>query len=354
MGAQKQLLKAGSSILALAGAIGNLKKKFSEAGKAKAKKQYSEETNKIAENKRLIAERKALLENKKLDLEEKQLGLKEKDLKIKERNLRTKDKISKEKARQAKEKLAGVKQPAANEKAEAKPVKQEPGRFEFPEDVVSSETNIDANNPDVAGLLKAKEIADKRNTGYGWDEFLAERKEAAIGQENVEPAAKPKSKSQAQKAYRQAEADANTMVGGKKDDIWVAIGLDPNITDEDIKKAGLTKTEIMKQFASYSQYGDEWADEWNKKMAKEGKNDLVMATAGDDYVKNQAEYSFGRTLSAYINYDKTKAEMEKREQEYWDNKEAEEPQEKKYFVWGPDDEEEDEDYSDIDRGSLVF
>ena len=125
------------------------------------------------------------------------------------------------------------------------------------------------------------------------------------------------------------------------DDVWRNISLDPNITDEMIKKAGFTKTKILEEWKRYKDSPTDWLDKQNIRGEEYG---IVGGTAeAEDFS------SFGRLLSAYI---KAKAEgktLAQQEEEYYLSKVEEEPEEKNYKVWQDESTEEEKDEVKTDR-----
>lgn len=171
----------------------------------------------------------------------------------------------------------------------------------FPIKAEDTKTNIPVDE-DVQGLIKVKQKNARR---------------AAAGKIGSNK-------------YQKELETAKSLVGGKTDDVWNEIGLDPNITDEDIRKAGFTKTDIIKNFNSYVNEIDSWSEEINKTAANKGV-DYVVGTL-DDYIAAQQNNEFGRAWSAIILDKKNKEDMARQEEEanlkFWDNKEEEE-----YRVW---------------------
>jgi len=267
MVAQKSLLKAGASVLALAGMISKLNSSFSEKGTKKAKQGYEKAANTKKENKSIIAK-----------------------------------KVNPENTNESN--IIHTTSPIANEKlvVSEQPTKQkfilsEEGAY-FPIKAENTKTNIPVDE-DVKGLIQVKQKNALR-MGAG-------RKSA--------------------NEYQKAIEDAKSLVGGKTDDVWNEIGLDPSITDEDIRKAGYTKTEILRNFKGYVSEIDSWADEMNRTATNKGVDYAVGQL--DDYVLAQQNNEFGRAWSALILDKKNKEEANKQEElKFWDDKEEE-----AYKVW---------------------
>lgn len=190
MVAQKSLLKAGASVLALAGMIGKLNSKFSEEGTKKAKNGYEKAANTKKENNELT----------KKNIEQ----------------------VAEKKAPQPFGELAGVEEtakqaPGEKEIVEAKKPTQGFGA-RVPITAENSQTNIPIDE-DVKGLIQVKQKNALR---------------VAAG-------------SKSQKSYQGIKAKLTGQFATEHniDDVWRSINLDPNIDDKMIRKAGLTKTQIL-------------------------------------------------------------------------------------------------------------
>ena len=125
------------------------------------------------------------------------------------------------------------------------------------------------------------------------------------------------------------------------DDVWRNISLDPNITDEMIRKAGFTKAQILEEWKWFNDSPTDWMEKQNIRGDEYGIVGNVADT--DDFS------SFGRLLSAYI---KAKAEgktLAQQEEEYYLSKAEEEPEEENYKVWQDDSTEEEKDEVKKDR-----
>ena len=267
MVAQKSLLKAGASVLALAGMLSKLNSKFSEEGTKRAKQGYERAANTKKDNKSIVAK-----------------------------------KVNPENTNESN--IIHTTSPIANEKpiVSEQPTKQkfilsEEGAY-YPIKADNAKTNIPVDE-DVKGLIQVKQKNALR-MGAG-------RKSA--------------------NEYQQALDKAKTFVGGKTDDVWNEIGLDPSITDKDIREAGYTKTDILNDFNLYVNRIDQWSIDTNKKATE--KNVEYAVGDLDDYVLAQQNNEFGRAWSAFILDKKHKEEADKQEElKFWDDKEEE-----TYNVW---------------------
>ena len=154
-----------------------------------------------------------------------------------------------------------------------------------------SETNISAKDPEVQGLIEVKQKNALR---------------AAAGKRGQERYQNIKEKL----TYR--FADEHNI-----DDVWRNISLDPNITDQMIRKAGYTKTKILEEWKWYNNSPSDWYDRMN--------------TLGEEYgVGGNVSYdedgsNFGRTLSAYIKAKAGGKTLEQQLEEYELSKAEEEP-----------------------------
>ena len=129
-----------------------------------------------------------------------------------------------------------------------------------------SETNIDAKDPEVQGLIEVKQKNLLR---------------AAAGQRS-------------QKRYQNIKAKLTGIFADYSniDDVWRAISLAPDITDEMIRKAGFTKTKILEEW----KYFNDWPTEWMERMNNLGDEYGV----GGDISEGEVGENFGRFMSAYI------------------------------------------------------
>ena len=181
-----------------------------------------------------------------------------------------------------------------------------------------SETNINAKDPEVQGLINVK-------------------------QKNALKAASSK---RSQERYQNIKEKLTYRFADEHniDDVWRNISLDPNITDEMIKKAGFTKTKILEEWKWYKDSPTDWIEKQNIRGEDYG---IVGGTAdAEDFS------SFGRLLSAYI---KAKAEgktLAQQQEEYELSKAEEEPKEENYKVWQDDSTEEEKDEEKKDKGIL--
>ena len=168
-----------------------------------------------------------------------------------------------------------------------------------------SETNINAKDPEVQGLIQAKQKnALKASAGKKSQERYQNIKEKLT--------------------YR--FADEHNI-----DDVWRNISLDPNLTDEMIRKAGFTKTKILEEWKQYTNSPTDWMAKQNIRGEEYG---IVGGIAEAEDWSN-----FGRMLSAYI---KAKAEgktLAQQQEEY----ELSKAEEENYKVWQDDSTEEEKD-----------
>ena len=175
-----------------------------------------------------------------------------------------------------------------------------------------SETNINAKDPEVQGLIEVKQKNALK---------------AAAGKRSQERYQNIKEKL----TYR--FADEHNI-----DDVWRNISLDPNLTDEMIKKAGYTKTKILEEWKWYKDSPSDWMEKQNIRGEEYG--------IGGGIAEEEEGSSFGRLLSAYI---KAKAEgktLAQQQEEYELSKAEEGPEEENYKVWQDESDESTEEEKD--------
>lgn len=187
--------------------------------------------------------------------------------------------------------LAGVEEAPAPEQAKATSFSELPTVS-----AENSETNISAKDPEVQGLINAKQKNLNRSIAA----------------------------SRAQKAYQNIKEKLTSIVADYSyiDDAWREISLDPNITDEMIRKAGFTKTQILEEWKNFKDSPSDWMSRQSIRGEEYGIGGNVADA--DDF----SNYDFGGSLSAYI---KAKAEgktLAQQQEEYDLSKAGEEPEEK--------------------------
>ena len=184
-----------------------------------------------------------------------------------------------------------------------------------------SETNIDAKDPEVQGLIEVKQKNALR---------------AVAGQRS-------------QKRYQNIKAKLTSIFADYSniDDVWREISLDPNITDEMIRKAGFTKAQILEEWNNYKNSPTDWMQKQNLRGDEYG----IVGSVAD--AEDFSYFDFGRMLSAYI---KAKAEgktLAQQVEEHELSKAEEEPEEENYKVWQDESTEEETDESKKDKG-IIF
>ena len=175
------------------------------------------------------------------------------------------------------------------------PIKAENTETELPTvSAERSETNIDAKDPEVQGLIEVKQKNALR---------------AAAGQRS-------------QKRYQDIKERLTYRFADEHniDDVWRNISLDPNLTDEMIRKAGYTKTKILEEWYSYKDYPTDWI----AKMNSIGDEYGIAGPVGDS--EDFSNFDFGGMLSAYIRA-KVGGKTLKQQQEEYDLSKAEEDDE---------------------------
>ena len=174
--------------------------------------------------------------------------------------------------------LAGVEEaPAPEQKALEQMVQEKAKATSFDElptvSAEHSETNIDAKDPEVQGLIEVKQKNALRTVA---------------GQRS-------------QKRYQNIKERLTYRFADEHniDDVWRNISLDPNITDEMIRKAGFTKAQILEEWKWFKDSPTDWMQRQNSRGDEYG---IVGSEAeSEDF----SSFDFGRLLSAYI---KAKAE----------------------------------------------
>ena len=219
-----------------------------------------------------------------------------------------------------------------------------------------SETNIDAKDPEVQGLIEVKQKNALR---------------AVAGQRS-------------QKRYQNIKARLTGIFADYSniDDAWREISLDPDITDEMIRKAGFTKTQILEEWEWFKDTPSDWI------RVQNARGDEYGAGGGNELdAEDFSSYDFGGMLSTYIRakaggktlkqqqeeYELSKAEeddelyesigeaMEKHELKQAKNKQPSVDDwylnfDRNYKVWQdePTEEEKDEEKKDRESKGIIF
>lgn len=282
--------RAGLSILSLASATAKYRARRNEEGKNRAKLNYSTAATIKKQNNELT---KKQSEPPKSYFDVNSPLLPEKDeQKIAEQKVL--DQMAQEKAKATSfGKLAGAKETveakkpvqrfgelAGTEEAPAPeqkyissdegahlPIKAENTEPELPTvSAERSETNIDAKDPEVQGLIQVKQKNLLR---------------AAAGQRS-------------QKRYQNIKEKLTYRFADEHniDDVWRNISLDANITDEMIRKAGYTKTKILEEWKWYNDSPTDWLEYIDIKGDEYG--------VGGGTAEAEEGSNFGRILSSYI------------------------------------------------------
>lgn len=258
--AQKSLLKAGASVLALAGMIVKLKSKFSEDGTKKAKKGYEKAANTKKENNKLV----------------------------------------KKSIEQVTEKKAP--QPFGA------PVGEDAN---VPVTAENSQTNIPIDE-DVKGLIQVKRKNALR---------------VAAG-----------SKSQKSYQWIKAKLTGNFATEHNIDDVWRGINLDPTIDDKMIRKAGLTKTQILEMWEETENKG------YNALAGLFAKNDADQYGLAASEEDPDMREKFGPLLSEYIRAKADGRTLEEKYNEYWNQENFQNDEEETYEVW-----QEEQEFTDKEK-----
>ena len=298
--------KAGWSVLSLASATAKYRARRNEEGKNRAKLNYSTAATIKKQNNELTKKQsetpKSYLDiNSPLPPEKDEQKIAEQKVLKQMAQERAKatsfgELAGVEEAPAPKEVLAPKQEYISSEEGAYLPIKAENTETELPTvSAEHSETNIDAKDPEVQGLIEVKQKNALR---------------AVAGQRS-------------QKRYQNIKARLTSIFADYSniDDVWREISLDPSITDEMIKKAGYTKTKILEEWKWYKDSPSDWMQRMN--------------TMGEDYwvggnVSDTDDYdysSFGRLLSAYIKAKAGGKTLAQQQEEYELSKAEKEPDE---------------------------
>ena len=299
--------RAGWSILSLASSTAKYRAKRNEEGKNRAKLNYSTAAT-IKKQNNELTKKQSEPPKSYFDINS-SLPPEKDEQKIAEQKVLKQIAQERAKATSSSE-LAGVEEaPAPVEEAPAPkqtyisseegaylPIKAENTETELPTvSAEHSETNIDAKDPEVQGLIEVKQKNARR---------------AAAGQRS-------------QKRYQNIKAKLTSIVADDSyiDDVWRNISLDPNITDEMIRKAGYTKTKILEEWKWYKDSPSDWIERLNIMGDEYGIGGNVSDTDDYDYS------SFGHLLSAYIKAKAGGKTLAQQQEEYELSKAEKEPDE---------------------------
>ena len=306
--------KASLSILYLASSISKYRSKLNEEGQNRAKQSYSTAATIKKQNNELT---KNLVETPRPFFDINSPLPPEKDeQKITEQKVLDGMAQAKTKATSFGE-LAGVEEaPAPKQKYISSdegayfPIKAENTETELPTvSAEHSETNISAKDPEVQGLIEVKQKNALK---------------AAAGQRS-------------QKRYQNIKEKLTYRFADEHniDDVWRNISLDPNITDEMIKKAGYTKTKILEEWQWFKDNPSDWVAKQNIIGEEYG----IGGSEAD--AEDFSSLSFGGMLSAYIKAKAGGKTLAQQQEEYDLSKAEEAPAEENYKVWQDDSTEEE-------------
>ena len=290
--------RTGWNVLALANATAKYRAQRNEEGKNRAKQSYStvatikKQNNELTQN-QVEAPKSYFSDNLNIPPEIDEQKIAEQTV-LKE--------MAQEKAKATSfGKLAGVEEAPAlkqeyisSEEGAYFPIKAENTETELPTvSAERSETNINAKDPEVQGLIEVK----KKNA--------------------LRAAASQRS----QKRYQNIKEKLTYRFADEHniDDVWRNISLDPDVTDEMIRKAGFTKTKILEEWKYYS----DWPTEWMEKLNARGDEYGV----GGSITDAEEGSNFGRYLSAYIKAKAGGKTLKQQQEEYDLSKAEKEPDE---------------------------
>lgn len=332
--AQKELLRAGGSILALAGTMARLRSRLNEKASDKAKNGYEKAANIKKENNELIKNNIEQVTEKKAPQSFGELAITKEELPVE-------SKVVEKKAPQHFGELAGVEEtfkqadaPTEKEVAKAKKPVQRFGELAGVEETPATEQKYISSEESAYFPIKA----ENTETKIPVDEDVKGLIE--VKQKNALRAASGK---RSQERYQNIKEKLTYRFADEHniDDVWRNISLDPNLTDEMIKKAGFTKTKILEEWKNYKDNPTGWIEKQNIIGEEYG---VVGGTAeAEDFS------SFGRMLSAYIKAKAGGKTLAQQQEEYDLSKAEEEPEEENYKVWQDDSTEEEKDETKEDR-----
>lgn len=315
--------KAGWSILQLASATAKYRALRNEEGKNRAKQSYNTAATIKKQNDELTKNQSEYPNsffdywNIKPEIDEQKIA-----------EQKALDEIE-EKAKVARfGELAGVEEAPAPEQNVLEEMSQEKAKAtsfsELPTvSAENSETNIDAKDPEVQGLIEVKQKNALR---------------AAAGQRS-------------QKRYQDIKEKLTSIFADYSniDDVWRDISLAPDITDEMIKKAGFTKTQILEEWKNYKNSPTDWMARQNIR----GEEYWIVGNEAD--AEDFSNFDFGGMLSAYIKAKAGGKTLAQLQEEYDLSKAEEEPEEENYKVWQDDstEEEKENDEAKKDKG-IIF
>ena len=309
--------KASLSILYLADSISKYRSKLNEEGQNRAKQSYSTAATIKKQNNQLTKNNIEQVTEKKVPQRFGELAGVEETFKQADAPTE-KEVVEAKKPVQSFGELAGVEEAPATSFGELPTVNPEMDEQKIAEQKVlgqmaeektkaasfselptvsaeRSETNISAKDPEVQGLIEVKQKNALR---------------AVAGQRS-------------QKRYQNIKAKLTSTFADYSyiDDVWREISLDPDVTDEMIKKAGYTKTKILEEWKWYKDSPSDWMQRLNIIGDEYGIGGNVSDTDDYDYS------SFGRLLSAYIRAKAGGKTLAQQQEEYDLSKAEKEPDE---------------------------
>ena len=325
--------KASLSILYLADSISKYRSKLNEEGQNRAKQSYSTAATIKKQNNQLTKNNIEQVTEKKVPQRFGELAGVEETFKQADAPTE-KEVVEAKKPVQSFGELAGVEEAPATSFGELPTVNPEMDEQKIAEQKVlgqmaeektkaasftelptvsaeHSETNISAKDPEVQGLIEVKQKNSLR---------------AAAGKRSQEKYQNIKERL----TYR--FADEHNI-----DDVWRNISLDPDVTDEMIKKAGYTKTKILEEWKWFT----DSPSDWMRRMNNIGDEYGIVGNEGE--TEDFSNYDFGGMLSAYIKAKAGGKTLAQQQEEYELSKAEKEPKEENYKVWQDDSTEEAKD-----------
>ena len=311
--------KAGWSILALAQATSKYRSLRNEEGKNRAKQSYStaatikKQNNELTQNQVETPKPYSLFDDFQSGIDEQKIA---------------EQKVLEEMAQKAKVARFGEFPTLSDNQKIAEEMSQERAKATSFDELPTvstehSETNIDAKDPEVQGLIEVKQKNALR---------------AVAGQRS-------------QKRYQNIKAKLTGIFADYSniDDVWREISLDPDVTDEMIKKAGLTKTRILEEWQWFKNSPSDWMQMQNARGEEYG------AGGGNEIdAEDFSSYDFGGTLSTYIRAKAGGKTLAQQLEEYELSKAEKESEEENYKVWQDESTEEEKDETKTDKNSGII
>lgn len=353
MNAQYELLKAGGSILALARTMAKLRSKLNEKASDNAKKGYEKAANIKKENKELTQKNIEQVVEKKAPQSFGELARDEEKLPVE-------SKVVEKKAPQRFGGLAGAEEtskqadaPAEKEVVKAKKPVQRFGALAGVEEAPAPKQKNILSEEDAHFPAAAEEPAPKKQKFIlseegAYSPIKAENTETKIPvDEDVQGLIEVKQKNARRTAAASRARKAYIESKGYENDYPIRDYL-PDVSDAELYKAGITKTDLNKLSSILAGNGTESDFQgWFKEHGAEDIPESGVINFGSLRVQEEA----ANAIRTYI-IDKNKYDVNAQE-EYDLSKAEEEPEEENYKVW-QDEIQDDTQETDRSFSGIVF